>query len=248
VIAPEFALPLVIGLPLVAGTTLAVLAGRRSATAAAWALGAVTAAALALVLAALPGVLAGEAPAAFWHWVPELGLNVSLRLDGLAALFAILILAIGLLVILYARYYLSEADPPGQFYGQLALFMAAMLGVALADNLLILAVFWELTSVASFLLIGYWHTRADARQGARMALAVTATGGLAMLAGFLLIGQIGGTYEISALAGRHDRIVAEWRYADTGVGAAIASGSQKWNGNCALFVNAPSSTSTSATG
>jgi multicomponent K+:H+ antiporter subunit A len=212
VIAPEFALPLVIGLPLVAGTTLAVLAGRRSATAAAWALAAVTAAALALVLLALPGVLAGEAPAALWHWVPELGLNVSLRLDGLAALFAILILAIGLLVILYARYYLSEADPPGQFYGQLALFMAAMLGVALADNLLILAVFWELTSVASFLLIGYWHTRADARQGARMALAVTATGGLAMLAGFVLIGQTAGTYEISALAGLHDRIVADPRY------------------------------------
>jgi multicomponent K+:H+ antiporter subunit A len=212
VIAPEFALPLVIGLPLVAGTALAVVAGRRSGVAAAWALAAVTAAALALVLLALPGVLAGEASAAFWHWVPELGLNVSLRLDGLAALFAILILGIGLLVILYARYYLSEADPPGRFYGQLAFFMAAMLGVALADNLLILAVFWELTSVASFLLIGYWHTRADARQGARMALAVTATGGLAMLAGFLLLGQIAGTYEISALAGRHDRIVADPRY------------------------------------
>ena len=211
-IASEFALPLVIGLPLVAGTTLAVVAGRSSATAAAWALATVTAAALALVLLALPGVLAGEAATVFWHWVPELGLNVSLRLDGLAALFAILILAIGLLVILYARYYLGEADPPGRFYGQLALFMAAMLGVALADNLLLLAVFWELTSVASFLLIGYWYHRADARQGARMALAVTATGGLAMLAGFVLIGQIAGTYEISALAGLHDRIVADPRY------------------------------------
>ena len=136
-IAPEFALPLVIGLPLIAGTALAVVAGRRSGVAAAWALGAVTAAALALVLVALPGVLAGEAVAASWHWVPELGLNVSLRLDGLAALFAILILAIGLLVILYARYYLGRrATRPGRFYGQLALFMAAMLGVALADNLL----------------------------------------------------------------------------------------------------------------
>jgi multicomponent K+:H+ antiporter subunit A len=212
VIAPDTALPLVIGLPLVAGTALAVLAGRRSGTAAAWALAAVAAAALALVLLALPGVLAGEAPAAFWHWMPELGLNVALRLDGLAALFAILILAIGLLVILYARYYLGPEDPPGRFYGQLAFFMAAMLGVALADNLLLLAVFWELTSVASFLLIGFWHQRADARQGARMALAVTATGGLAMLAGFLLLGQIAGTYEISALAAMHDRIVADPRY------------------------------------
>jgi multicomponent K+:H+ antiporter subunit A len=212
VIAPDIALPLVVGLPLVAGTVLAALAGRRSATAAAWTLAAVTAAALALVLAGLPRILGGEALAAFWRWVPELGLNVALRLDGLAALFAILILAIGLLVILYARYYLGDGDPPGRFYGQLALFMAAMLGVALADNLLLLAVFWELTSIASFLLIGFWHARADARQGARMALAVTATGGLAMLAGFVLIGSIAGTYEISALADSRDRIVADPRY------------------------------------
>jgi len=212
VIAPDTALPLVIGLPLVAGTALAVLAGRRSATAAAWALAAAAAAALVLVLAGLPAVFAGEVPAAFWPWVPELGLDVALRLDGLAALFAILILATGLLVILYARYYLGAEDPPGRFYGQLAFFMAAMLGVALADNLLLLAVFWELTSVASFLLIGFWHRRADARQGARMALAVTGAGGLAMLAGFLLLGEIAGTYEISALAGRHDAIVADPRY------------------------------------
>jgi len=212
VIAPETALPLVIGLPLVAGTALAVLAGRRSGAAAAWALAAVAAAALALVLAALPRVLAGEAPAASWHWAPALGLDVSLRLDALAALFAILILAIGLLVVLYARYYLGPADPPGRFHGQLAFFMAAMLGVALADNLLLLAVFWELTSIASFLLIGYWHGRADARQGARMALAVTAAGGLALLAGCVLLGEIAGTYEISALAGMHDRIVADPRY------------------------------------
>jgi multicomponent K+:H+ antiporter subunit A len=212
VIAPDTALPLVIGLPLVAGTALAALAGRRSMTAAAWALGAVAAASLALVLAGLPQVLAGVAPAVFWPWLPELGLNVAFRLDGLAALFALLILGIGLLVILYARYYLGPTDPPGRFYGLLAFFMAAMLGVALADNLILLAVFWELTSVASFLLIGFRHARADARQGARMALAVTAGGGLAMLAGFLVLGEIAGTYEISALAARHDAIVADPRY------------------------------------
>ncbi len=212
VTAPEYSLPLVIGLPLVAGTALAVLAARRSATAAAWALAAAAGAALGLVLAALPEVLAGRAPSAFWHWLPELGLNVALRLDGLALLFAVLILAIGLLVILYARYYLGPGDPPGRFYGRLALFMGAMLGVALADNLVLLVVFWELTSITSFLLIGYWQERADARQGARMALAVTGAGGLALLAGCLLLGQIAGTYEISALAARHDRIVADPRY------------------------------------
>jgi multicomponent K+:H+ antiporter subunit A len=212
VIAPDLALPLVIGLPLLAGSTLAAIAGRRSGTAAAWALAAVTAAALGIVLAATPGVLAGTPVAATWPWIPDLGLNVSLRLDGLALLFVGLILVIGLLVILYARYYLGPEDPPGRFYAQLALFMAAMLGVALADNLLLLAVFWELTSLASFLLIGYWQHRADARQGARMALVVTGAGGLAMLAGFLVLGEIAGTYQISQLADAADRVRADPRY------------------------------------
>ena len=181
-IAPDFALPLAIGLPLVAGTSLAAAAGRRSGRAAAWALAVVTAGALGVVLAVAPAVLAGQPVAVSWPWVPGVGLRLSLRLDGLGLLFAGLILGIGLLVILYARYYLGPADPPGRFYARLALFMAAMLGIVLADNLLLLAVFWELTSLASFLLIGYWQHRADAREGARMALAVTGAGGFAMLA------------------------------------------------------------------
>ena len=129
-----------------------------------------------------------------------------------ALLFALLILGIGLLVILYARYYLGPADPPGKFYARLAFFMGAMLGVVLADNLLLLALFWELTSLASFLLIGYRQHREDARQGARMALAVTGGGGLAMLAGFLLVGQAAGTYEISALVDVGDRVRSDPRY------------------------------------
>lgn len=211
-IAPSLALPLVIALPLVVGTALAAAAGRRSGQAAAWTLAGVTAATLGIVLAAAPAVLAGQPVAVSWPWVPGLGLHLSLRLDGLALLFAGLILGIGLLVILYARYYLGPADPPGRFYARLALFMAAMLGVVLADNLLLLAVFWELTSLASFLLIGYWQHRADAREGARMALAVTGAGGLAMLAGFLLIGQTAGSYEIPAIVGVADQVRADPRY------------------------------------
>ena len=154
-------------------------------------------------------MFAGESPRASWPWVPDLGLDLALRLDGLALLFALLILAIGLLVILYAHYYLSEEDPAGRFFGLLMLFMAAMLGVVLADNLLLLVVFWELTSVTSFLLVGYWSGRADARQGARMALAVTGAGGLALLAGCLILGAIAGTYEISALAAARERVQAD---------------------------------------
>ena len=211
-IAPSLALPLAIALPLIAGTTLAAAAGRHSRRAAAWALAGVTAAALGIVLASAPAVLAGQPVSMTWPWIPGLGLAVSLRLDGLALLFSVLILGIGLLVILYGRYYLGPADPPGKFYARLALFMAAMLGIVLADNLLLLAVFWEITSLASFLLIGYWQHRADAREGARMALAVTGAGGLAMLAGVLLIGEAAGSYEISAIVPVADQVRADPRY------------------------------------
>ena len=211
-IAPYLALPLVIGLPLVAGTALGSIAGRRSGRAAAWALAAVTAASLAVVISAAPRVFTGEPVIVTWPWIPGVGLAVSLRLDGLALFFSVLILGIGLLVILYARYYLGPADPPGKFYARLALFTAAMLGVVLADNLVLLAVFWEITSLASFLLIGYWQHRADAREGARMALAVTGAGGLAMLAGVLLIGEAAGSYEISAIVGVADQVRGDPRY------------------------------------
>jgi len=192
--------------PLALGTWLAPLAARRSRAAAAWAAAAVTFAAGALVATLAPRIFAGEVLTLLVPWVPELGLNVALRMHGLGLLFALLVLGIGLLVILYAHYYLRADDPAGKFFGQLMLFMAAMLGIVLADNLLLLAVFWELTSVSSFLLIGYWNERAESRQGARMALAVTGGGGFAMLAGFLLLGAAGGTFEISALETVRDRV------------------------------------------
>jgi multicomponent K+:H+ antiporter subunit A len=208
-VSPALALPLVILLPLVLGTALAPIAARASRAAAAWAAAAVTAGALALVGTQAGAVFAGESPRVSWPWVSDIGLDLALRLDGLALLFALLILAIGLLVILYAHYYLSERDPAGKFFGLLMLFMAAMLGIVLADNLLLLVVFWELTSVSSFLLVGYWSDRADARQGARMALTVTGAGGLALLAGVLILGAIAGTYDISALEATRERVQAD---------------------------------------
>ena len=211
-IDPALALSPIIGLPLVGGTLLTTAAARRSGRTAAWTLAAVTAVALGIVITAAPAVFGGRPVTAVWPWVPKVGLSVALRLDGLGLLFTLLILGIGLLVILYASYYLDASEPRGRFYARLAFFMAAMLGVVLADNLLLLAVFWELTSLASFLLIGYRQQREDARQGARMALAVTGGGGLAMLAGFLLVGQAAGTYEISALVAVGDRVRSDPRY------------------------------------
>tara|TARA_R110000850_G_scaffold81506_17_gene175152 strand:+ start:263 stop:3055 length:2793 start_codon:yes stop_codon:yes gene_type:complete len=158
------------------------------------------------------GVFAGEVLVQSWPWLERIGLNLSFRLDGLGFLFALLIQGIGLLVILYARYYLSKNDPMGRFFAYLLLFMAAMLGVVLSENLLLMMFFWEMTSLSSFLLIGYWSHSTDARKGARMALAVTGGGGLALLAGVLMLGHIVGSYELSAVLAAGDLIRAHSLY------------------------------------
>ena len=132
-------------------------------------------------------------------WMPEYGLNLVLRMDGLAWLFSMLIIGIFLLVVLYARYYMSPEDPVPRFFSFLLAFMGSMLGVVLSGNLIQLVMFWELTSLSSFLLIGYWHHRAEARRGARMAFTVTATGGLCLLAGVLMMGHIIGSYDLDVV-------------------------------------------------
>jgi multicomponent K+:H+ antiporter subunit A len=203
-------------LPLLLGTIACFAAGRRETPArrvlTAWVAAAVTAAALALLLAQAGAVFGGEVLVERHVWMPAIGLHANFRLDGLALMFGLLITGIGLLIILYAAYYLKPDDPAGKFYTLLMLFMAAMLGIVLAENLLLLVVFWELTSVSSFLLVGYWGRKADARAGARMALAVTGGGGLVMLAGVLLLGQIAGSYELTTLLERGDQVRADPRY------------------------------------
>jgi multicomponent K+:H+ antiporter subunit A len=145
-------------------------------------------------------------------WLPRVGLNAHFFLDGLGFLFATLILGIGLLVILYARYYLSKKDPMGWFYSYLLLFQGAMLGIVLSDNILLLMIFWELTSLSSFLLIGFWKHLPEGRQGARMALAVTGGGGLALLAGMLLLGNISGSYDLSVILNHKEAIQSSPHY------------------------------------
>ncbi|MCY1022293.1 monovalent cation/H+ antiporter subunit A [Pyxidicoccus sp. MSG2] len=145
-------------------------------------------------------------------WVPSLGLDLVLRLDGFSWTFCVLVLGIGALVMLYARYYLSPSDPVPRFFAFLLAFMGAMLGVVLSGNLLQLAFFWELTSLFSFLLIGYWHQRKDAQRGARMALTVTGMGGLCLLAGLLVLGQAAGSYELDAVLGSAQRVRAHSLY------------------------------------
>lgn len=190
-------LALIVLLPL-AGAFLPLVAARAH-TASAWAATAVAASALALTLRNAPAVFGGETLRIGADWIPALGLRASFMLDGLGLLFALLITVIGLLIILYARYYLAKERHLGRFYALLLFFMGAMLGVVLADNVLVLVVFWELTSLSSFLLIGYWNHREEARRGARMALVVTGAGGLALLAGLLLLGYMAESMELSVI-------------------------------------------------
>ncbi len=191
------------------GSVLTAVSGTQRRVLTAAIAGAVTAASLGILLSHAGQVMAGQAVMEHWSWLPSLGLNVTFRLDGLSMMFAGLILVIGLCIVLYAAYYLAPEDSAPKFYSLMMLFMAAMLGVVLSDNLLVLVVFWELTSISSFLLVGYWGHRPDARAGARQALAVTGGGGLAMLGGFVLLGQIGGSYEISVLATQAAQIQAD---------------------------------------
>jgi len=182
-------------LPLL-GTLVPLLTERTGRTTCAWTTAILPALSLLIVLWHAPTVLSGATLTTSLPWIPALDLNLAFRLDGLGLLFALLILGIGLLVILYARYYLSPKDSMGRFYSYLILFMTAMLGIVLSNNLIQLWVFWELTSISSFLLISFWSDKREARRGARMALTVTGAGGMALLAGILIIGNVVGSYDL----------------------------------------------------
>ena len=147
-----------------------------------------------------------------YFWLPSLGLNFVLRMDGFAWLFSMLVLGIGALVSLYARYYMSPDDPVPRFFAFFLAFMGAMLGLVLSGNIIQIVFFWELTSLFSFLLIGYWHHRSDARRGAYMALLVTGAGGLALLAGMLILGHVVGSYDLDRVLEAGDAIRAHALY------------------------------------
>jgi multicomponent K+:H+ antiporter subunit A len=183
-----------------------------SRTGTAWVAAAFAGASALALASCAPAVFSGEIVRAGWDWLPFEGARFGFRADGFAWMFAALVVAIGLLVILYARYYLAPEEPFARFFAFFMLFMGAMLGLVLADNLLLLVVFWELTSLASFLLIGFWQGEADARQGARMALTITGAGGLALLAGVLLIGKIVGTFDLDAVLAAGDVLRADPGY------------------------------------
>ena len=148
-------------------------------------------------------------------WAPALGLDLVLRVDGFSWLFMLLICGIGMLVGVYARYYMPADDPLSRFFALLLAFMGSMLGIVMSGNVIQLVFFWEMTSLFSFLLIGYWHHGASARDGARMALIVTSGGGLCLFAGMLLLGHIAGSYDLDVILGSGSLIRAHALYTPT---------------------------------
>ncbi|MGG5775502.1 Na+/H+ antiporter subunit A [Bacillus subtilis] len=150
----------------------------------------------------------GETLRSVLEWIPSLGINFTVYIDGLGLLFALLITGIGSLVTLYSIFYLSkEKEQLGPFYVYLLMFMGAMLGVVLVDNVMVLYMFWELTSLSSFLLIGYWYKREKSRYGAAKSLLITVSGGLCMLGGFILLYLITDSFSIREMVHQVQLIV-----------------------------------------
>ncbi|MCV2392988.1 Na+/H+ antiporter subunit A [Actinotalea sp. M2MS4P-6] len=188
-----------LGLHLVAALA-APLAVRRMGRNAFLVLAAAPAAALAWAVANAGGIASGAAPAEQLAWVPHLGLDIETRVDTLSWLMVVLISGVGVAVLVYSsRYFAADASGLGRFAGLLVAFAGSMLGLVTSDNLLLLYVFWELTTVTSYLLIGHYADRKSSRRAAMQAIIITTTGGLAMLIGILLIGNVTGTYSISAI-------------------------------------------------
>lgn len=144
----------------------------------------------------IPQVASGKTYVHTYEWIPSLNINFTTYLDGLSMIFGLLITGVGSLVILYSIFYLSTKESLQHFYCYLLLFMGAMLGVVFSDNLMVLYVFWELTSVSSFLLIAFWNHRKASRFGAQKAMLITVSGGIAMLVGFIMLHTMTGFFSI----------------------------------------------------
>ena len=162
------------------------------------------------------GFLAGvnDGPVLIQHnWIPSLGIQLSFMVDGLSLLFAMLISGIGIFIVAFAGRYLEGHRDLGRFYTILLAFMASMLGLVLSDNLIALFVFWELTSITSYLLIGFNHEDAAARRSALQGLFVTVGGGLALMTGLIMLAMVGGSYELSSLLNQGEVIREHALYA-----------------------------------
>lgn len=201
-----YLLILAILIPFVATALIPLIHNRTGALHIGWLVLLVPLALFSVFVMQIPAISTGEILIQTINWIPSIGINFTAYLDGLSLIMALLITGMGSLVVLYSIYYLSASDSFPHFYAYLLLFMGAMLGVVLSDNLLVLYVFWELTSISSFLLIAFWYHRKNSRYGAQKSLLITVFGGLGMLAGFLMLHSMTGTFsvrEIVAVIGQY---------------------------------------------
>ena len=166
----------------------------------------------ALMASFLPSVSQGARFSMSAAWVPELGVNLSFLVDGVSLLFALIVAGIGALILAYSHYYLKPEENRVRFYALMLLFMGSMLGIVLSANLLVLFVFWELTSLTSYFLIAFWPERVECGRAATQALLVTVLGGLAMLGGFILLYLVAGTFELTQLWESREAIQASPLY------------------------------------
>ena len=157
-------------------------------------------------LSLLPFINDGVVLKESYQWLPALGINFSFYVDGLSILFSLLVLGIGTFILVYAGYYMRPYPMQGRFLGYLLLFMTAMQGIVVSGNLITMFVFWELTSVSSYLLIGYYHEKPEARASALQALLITGFGGLALLGGFVLLAIPYETYDLAFILSNPDII------------------------------------------
>ncbi len=199
-------LPIIILLPLVLGTVLISWLKQFSRGVMAFGAIAISLSSLILLISQAKAVFNGATIIQTWPWLTQAGIDFSFRLDALGLLFSLLITGIGTLIFIYAYYYLSPKNSLSKLYVLLMLFMAAMLGISLSNNLILLLIFWELTSISSFLLVAYWNNYDAAQRGSRMALTITGMGGLCMLGGFVLLAQVTGTYQIDQILGMGEQI------------------------------------------
>src|SRR5690625_4938324 len=154
----------------------------------------------------LAAIVEGKVFSTSTQWIPSYSIEFTTFLDGLSMLFSLLITGIGTLVILYSIYYMTRDQQLNHFYIYLLLFMGSMLGVVLSDHVVLLYVFWELTSISSFLLIAYWYQRKGSRYGAKKSLLITVFGGFSMLAAFMMLYTVTGTFSIREMIGQVDLV------------------------------------------
>jgi multicomponent Na+:H+ antiporter subunit A len=196
-------------LVLVAGAAAAPLLYRWMGARAGWVLALLPLVLFLALAARLPDIADGRPIAERTPWIPSLGIDLAFRIDGLALLFLLVILGIGALILLYGSGYLKGHPLQGRFFGYLLLFMIAMCGMVSADNTILLFVFWELTGIASYLLIGFYHEDAKARSSALQALLVTFLGGQALLAGLVLLSiATGGSFSLSETLEQREQVTA----------------------------------------